>query len=308
MQKKGKNGFYYFWTGAILICLVLVLFSLIFVSCTDGGAEVSPTPETESSDAPETAPPLPSDTPEGSAPPVESGEPSASPSEGIPGISQDPEASQSPTPSANVTAGSARLGETEDMGQEYVDKFIFLGDSTTYGLSYYEIVDKTQVWTPSNGTLTLDQWNYVTLYYPETGEDLPLTELLTLKQPEYLCITLGVNGISYMDEDYFKDTYTALVQKVQELSPGTKIICNSIYPVTAGYEAQNNGINNVKIEAANLWIESVAEATGTYYLDSASVLKNDSQVLPDEYTNGDGLHLNPTSFGLVINYLRTHGC
>ena len=29
--------------------------------------------------------------------------------------------------------------------------------------------------------------------------------------------------------------------------------------------------------------------------------------MPEEYTNGDGLHLNPNSFGIVINYIRTHG-
>lgn len=317
MQKKRKSGFYYFWTGAILVCLLLVLFSLIFVSCSDGGAEGTPTPDTSQSPAPDgstppspaspdvSTPPEATDIPGIATDPGTSPDPSASPD---PGTSPDPAASPSPDVTSKPEQGSTRLAETEDMGQEYIDKFVFLGDSTTYGLAYYKIVDETQVWTPSNGTLTLDQWNYVNIKYPETGEELPLTELLTLKQPEYLCITLGVNGISFMEEDYFKQTYTALVQKVQEVSPDTTVILNSIYPVTDGYEAKGNGINNLKIESANLWVETVAQDTGVHYLDSASVLKNDSQVLPDDYTNGDGLHLNETSFGLVINYIRTHGC
>jgi hypothetical protein len=64
------------------------------------------------------------------------------------------------------------------------------------------------------------------------------------------------------------------------------------------YEAKDNGINNLKIEAANLWVHDVAKSCGVHYLDSASALINENRVLPDSYTNGDGLHLNGESFGL----------
>jgi len=211
-------------------------------------------------------------------------------------------------PAVRPNAGATRLQATEDMGQSYVDRFYFLGDSTTYGLAYYGVVSKNQVWTPASGTLTLDRWSYTALVHPDTGSSLMLPELLALEKPEYLLITLGVNGVSFMEEAYFKQTYTGLVQKIQELSPDTTIILNSIYPVTVGYESKNNGINNSKISTANLWVESVAAATGVHYLDSASVLKNASGALPDAYTNGDGLHLTPEAFGLVLQYLRTHGC
>lgn len=306
MNRKQNNKLQIFWTAAILISLLLVLFSLIFVSCSDAReqpedpddenlenvdtpnvGEDDPTP-----DAPEQSPALP---PEGGDQPQQPDEPANTPSLPV---------DTTPPPEQGLT----RLAETEDMGQEYLDKFVFLGDSTTYGLGYYNVVNKTQVWTPASGTLTLDQWNYVAIVNPETGEEMMFTDLLSLKKPQYLMITLGVNGISYMDESYFKQSYSSLVKKVQELSPDTKIILNSIYPVTLGYEAKKNGINNLKISAANLWVEAVAAETGVHYLDSASVLKNAEQVLPDEHTNGDGLHLNGEAFKLVTNYIRTHGC
>jgi len=302
---------HYFWMTAILISLLLVLFSLIFVSCSEQRApeedpaqneDVQNEDDEPENELPEAQPP--EQQPEGGDEPQNPDTPENPDTPDTPEQPGEQDPGTTPPPEQNST----RLTLTEDMGQEYLDKFFFLGDSTTYGLGYYNIVSKSQVWTPKSGTLTLDQWNYVAILNPDTGEEMMYTDLIALKQPEYLMITLGVNGISYMEEDYFKESYTSLVKKTQELSPNTKIILNSIYPVTKGYEAKKNGINNLKISSANLWVEAVASATGVHYLDSASVLKNAEQVLPDEYTNGDGLHLNETSFGLVVEYIRKHGC
>ena len=296
-----------FWTGAICVSLLLVLFSLFFVSCV-GKSEAAPEPspkKTEESPAPD------------AQPPEDGGETGEAQQPGGEAQTQPQPETQSPAPSAPAQRppqDATTLSETDDMGREYLDKFVFLGDSTTYGLGYYyshgysNLVPPEQIWTPANGTLTLDQWNYVNIVYPQTGEEMKLVDLLELAKPEYICITLGVNGVSFMKEDYFKESYTALVKKIQEVSPATTIVLNSIYPVTVGYEAKDNGINNLKIEAANLWVHDVAKSCGVHYLDSASALINENRVLPDSYTNGDGLHLNGESFGLVIDYLRTHGC
>ena len=298
------------------LSLLLVLLSLLLVSCGGGNTPapnaVQPLAEAETPPAqgqssaeekPQTAllQPEPSAMPEPSAEP----EPSAM-----------PEPSTAPEPSAFFVPpqDATTLAETADMGRAYLDKFVFLGDSTTYGLGFYysrgysDLVPPEQVWTPANGTLTLDQWSYVNIVYPQTGEEMKLADLLALTKPEYICITLGVNGVSFMNEDYFKQSYTSLVEKVQEVSPDTTVILNSIYPVTVGYEAKRNGINNDTIRAANFWVHDIAESCGVHYLDSASVLRNENGALPDSYTNGDGLHLTGESFRLVIGYLRTHGC
>lgn len=202
------------------------------------------------------------------------------------------------------------LGETEDAGSEYIDKLVFIGDSTTYGLKAYGMLsggkDTLQVWTPSSGTLALFNQSWATIVYPETGEEIPITEAVERRQPEYLVLTIGVNGVSMMDEEQFKADYTDLVQRIQKVSPDTKIICNSIYPVQASYEAKDNGINNTVIERANGWIKQIAEETGTRYLDSASVLKGEDGCLNPDYGNGDGIHLGPAGFERVLNYIRTH--
>ncbi len=123
-------------------------------------------------------------------------------------------------------------------------------------------------------------------------------------KPEYLVITLGVNGISFMDEEWFIRDYTALVKLIQEASPDTKIILNSIYPVADSYKYQKD-INNQKINAANGWIERIAADTGVRFLYSYECLAENGK-LPESEQNGDGLHLTGEAFTKVMQYIRTH--
>ena len=202
-----------------------------------------------------------------------------------------------------------RLELTEDAGREYLDKIVFLGDSTTYGIGYYwrhgykELCPPSQVWTPTSGTLTLSYYNTSKIVYPATGEELLIADAVKKGKPEIMIITLGVNGIAFMDEEWFKRDYTALVQSIQEASPDTKIILNSIYPVADTWPG--GGINNDSIRRANGWIEKIAEDTGVRFLYSyESVVVNGK--LPESAHNGDGLHLTGETFGKVMTYIRTH--
>ena len=209
-------------------------------------------------------------------------------------------------PSSAVEPTSVELGETADAGDDYISKMVFIGDSTTYGLKAYEVLDGSQVWTPSSGTLALFNQSIATIVYPPTGEEIPITDAVGRAKPEYVVLTIGVNGVSMMDEQQFKEQYTALIERMKSVSPDTKIICNSIYPVEAMYEAKDNGINNAVIDRANGWILQIAEATGTHFTNSASVLKGADGKLVSDYGNGDGIHLSAVGFERVIDYLKTH--
>ena len=204
----------------------------------------------------------------------------------------------------------ARLGETPDAGREYLDKLIFLGDSTTYGIGYYyrhgykDLVPPAQVWTPTSGTMTLSYYATTKIYYPPTGEELLIADAAARARPEILVITLGVNGISFMDEEWFVRDYRNLVTSILEVSPDTRIILNSIYPVADSYQYQGS-INNEKIGAANGWIEALAEELGVRFLYSFEALAEEGK-LPESGQNGDGLHLTGESFGKVMEYIRTH--
>jgi len=286
-----KNLFYALWPAAILLCAVAAFFALFFAACTGGEKKELPPAFTVETASPET----PDATAEGETP-------------------DDPAVSEPTEPVGEQPAPAevpVRLAETADAGREYLDKIIFLGDSTTYGIGVYyaagytELCPASQVWTPASGTLTLSYYNIATVVYPETGEEIPIADAVERAKPEYMLLTLGVNGISFMDEEWFIRDYTALVEMIQEASPETKIILNSIYPVAASYPYQAD-INNEKIVAANGWIERIAEATGCRYLNSFECLVGADGNLPETAQNGDGLHLNGEAFTTVMQYIRTH--
>jgi len=165
--------------------------------------------------------------------------------------------------------------------------------------------ETTQVWTPVNGTLTLSQVSIATILYPETSEEITIAEAVERKQPSILLITLGVNGVSFMDETYFKSEYKKMLEIIQSKSPNTYIILQSIFPVARSYPNQNQ-INNEKISAANEWIATIANDMKLPYLDTYSVLVGEDGFLPEEYQNGDGIHFNETGFNIELNYIRTH--
>lgn len=304
----------------------LLAFGLL---CSCGKEGESPSPPQSSTSSGQTGTSAPTAPPEHSVPPETSvpTDPSVPTGPTVPtdpsvsaGATSSPALTEPPAGSSDFPAPSAsggdrtdspaQLEETEDMGQEYIDKITFLGDSTTYGLRYYKMLagerDTTQVWTPKSGTLSLFQQSFALIVYPETGEEITILEAVERKKPEMMVITLGVNGVSMMDEEYFKSEYTALVEGIQRTSPDTRIILQSIFPVASSYEYLKS-INNEKITRANGWVMDVAEETGVRYLDTQTVLKGEDGWLPQSYQNGDGLHLNETSFALVLEYIRTHG-
>jgi len=222
-----------------------------------------------------------------------------------------------PKQSAAQPASAARLGPTADAGREYLDKIVFLGDSTTYGfIPYYNagytaLPKPEQVWTPKVGYLTLPYYKSAKVYLRATGEELSIADAAAKVRPEIMIITLGVDGIAFVGKnnygkDDFISVYKQLIGEIQTASPDTKIILNSIYPVADSYQNQGD-INNTKINDANGWIESIAVELGLPFLYSWETLAVNGR-LPESAHNGDGLHLTGESLAKIAEYVRTHAC
>ncbi len=190
----------------------------------------------------------------------------------------------------------------------YRDKLVFFGDSTTHGMKAYKVFgsrDTTQVWTPTSGTLALFRAVTDLIYNPNTGEEQLLCDLAAAVKPEYLIVTLGVNGVSFMDEEYFKTEYQNVIDTILKASPDTKLILQSIYPVARSYEKQQS-INNQKICDANAWIVELADANQLPYLNTYAALVGEDGYLPEDCQNGDGMHLNEAGFSKIMDYVINH--
>ncbi len=220
-----------------------------------------------------------------------------------------------------VEKESPVLAQSEDMGETYISRIVFLGESTTYGLWRYGVlpdgVASKQVWTGATvqngnvccaGTLSLSpSLTSAKLFYPETGEALTISEALSRKKPEILIVTLGLNnGASYYTEDTFKQCYRALLNSVISSSKDTTILLQSIFPVSATCKIK--AYTPERLAMCNSWIYDLACEYGVRYLDTTSALCDEKGFMKPEYDNGgDGIHLNREGLKAVLLYIRTHG-
>ncbi len=233
---------------------------------------------------------------------------------------QEPSLPASGAPHTGKTQeASVTLRKTEDFGQEYIDSFIFLGESTTYHMKSRGVLKdgtKTkQVWAPESGTLSLDTTTpSAKLFYPDTGEYLTLREAVSRKQPEYIVLTFGLNGAVQnvkKGEEYYKSCYRLLLDDIRNGSPNTKIILQSGFPVASNMDMRYYSISlkelNEYIDIINAWVLELAEEYNLRYLNTSEILKDSDGCLKFEYQCGDGYHLTREAYVEILNYIRTHG-
>lgn len=262
---------YSIWSAAIMICLVLVVFSVIFASAVGGSKPSAPAETPVNTDA----------------------------------------AAATPTPAANpITASTsaAALAETDDAGTAYVDQIFFLGDSSTGVLKSAQLLTGTdaskQVWVPEAGTLPLATLDTIKYKSPVTGNNVPASEIVEVNKPAYLVICPGSDNLSMTTEEQVQTAYSKLLAAIREKSPDTKIICCSVTPVAANYAYED--ITNELVQKVNGWIAAAAETAGVKYLDMAAGFVGDDGYLPETYQNGDGVHLSEAGMNAWLDYLRTH--
>lgn len=214
---------------------------------------------------------------------------------------------------------SALLAETEDRGQDYLDRFIFFGESTTYHLKSRGVLsggtETRQVWAPDGGTVNLDATTpTLRLRFPDTGEYLTVAEAAARKRPDYLVLTFGLNGAPAnvrRGADYYKSCYRGLIDAIRAASPETKIILQSAFPVASNMDMSRYTVTldelNDQIRTLNGWTLELAEELGLRYLNTAELLTNSAGRLYDRYQAGDGHHLTREAYLEILHYIRTHG-
>lgn len=206
------------------------------------------------------------------------------------------------TPEENPAPIDVVLPLTEDAGREYIDKIYFVGESTTAHF-FKGGVDRSHILVPSSATLTLGS---DILQILVGDNQLTIPEAVKDANAEILIITIGVNNASRFSEKEYKTFYSKLINAIIEKSPSTKIIIQSSFPVTKAYSDQGKAITNADIDRNNQWAMELAEQYSLRYLDTQSILKNSDGAMIEEYSNGDGVHMNEIAYTAIIQYIRTH--
>ncbi len=222
------------------------------------------------------------------------------------------------TASADMTAPSdVPTGTAQsNVEEEYIDSFIFIGESTTYHLKSRGVLrdgrDTTQVWAPKGGTATLDASAVgMNIVYPETGEEMTIGEAARLKKPRRVLFTFGLNGATEKikrGEEYFKACYLSLINSVRDNSPQTELIIQSCFPIAESMDVSAYSVDaatlNGYIDRINGWAEELARDEGLGYVNTAEAMKNKKGFLREELHVGDGYHLTADAYRLMLEYIQ----
>ncbi len=214
---------------------------------------------------------------------------------------------------------AAALQEGTDLGQAYIDSFIFFGESTTYHLKSRGVLtggtETKQIWGPPSGTVNLDTTvGSLKIVYPPTGEQLTIGEAVRREQPKRMLLCFGLNGAVgnvRRGKDYFQSCYRIVIDAIKRNSPSTEILLQSAFPVAENMDMSHFSVDldtlNAHIRTINGWTEELAEEYGIGYLNTAEILTDENGRLRTEYQNGDGHHLTAEAYRKILYYIRTHG-
>lgn len=164
---------------------------------------------------------------------------------------------------------------------------VFLGDSLTDYVPFSELVQGVRA---VNRGIAGDN---------TLGALRRIDGIISLK-PAKLFILLGTNDIVYnMTADTTAANLTAIIRRVQEASPSTKIFLETIMPTNPNFETHRP---NDVINALNVRVRAVAQETGVELADTHSHMA-EGGVLPQKWTV-DGLHLNGAGVVRWVEFLK----
>lgn len=204
------------------------------------------------------------------------------------------------------------------MSQTYEDALggvFFFGESTTAHLARKGGVLDTdthrgQVWRDESGTRCLDMriLSSPVFYYGENKiEKISFAEAVERAQPRMMVLSFGLNGISRWsrDGDAFLRAYRALIDGIRALSPHTRILLQSVYPVgeNSCFSLPVAELNDEICHLNTLISQLAKEYENTSYVHTASLLSDADGTLLRAYDSGDGIHLTNEAYQVVLTHL-----
>lgn len=227
------------------------------------------------------------------------------------------------TPAPTVTpapAGShaiaGAVAQSGAVSASYFDDAVFVGDSISLKLSYYEAaVDKlggAQFLT--SGSLgsgnALWEVSSQSVHPTYQGQKMKLEDSIPLIGAKKLYIMLGMNDIGLYGVDGAVANMKTLLGKIQAAVPGITVYVQSMTPTTnTSNITSSGGINQTNIRRYNEALASACQANGWYFVNVAEVMYDSNGYLIRSYcsdADGMGIHFTEAGCEAWIQYLYTH--
>ena len=188
-----------------------------------------------------------------------------------------------------------------------VDRMTFFGDSTTAHLALRGGIPRERVWSGVGSTVLFETVNRTKCVHLQKERlNLTLAEAAALKKPEILVITIGVSGgAGTLPRENFTEIYRELLLSVRKASPKTKILVQSVLPLSDRSVNHYKRLTKEAVLQANLWISELCKEMQIPYADSYSKLIDpDTGYLKPEYQNDEYMHLTSAAYAVILENLR----
>ena len=169
--------------------------------------------------------------------------------------------------------------------KEYFSKDLFMGDSITEAISYYEVLDDPSV-IAKKGETTLKAQESI--------------DAVVSKNPERIFMMYGMNDLLYFSNssDFIKE-YSKLIAEIQKKLPEAKIYVQSILPVEEKAVSKNKMFSRNRVNDFNKAIDKMTNDLGVNYIDLTSIIES-----KDSFYESDGIHPKPNFYNIWLDYLK----
>lgn len=194
------------------------------------------------------------------------------------------EQQQSTTVAQGQAMNSSKLTETRY--QTIYKNSVFMGDSITEGLSFYDVLKQENVLAGAGKTAEF------------ALEDI---DELTKRSPKQVYIQLGSDDILWPVDNpiaYSIQNYAKLIARIKEKLPQTQITLLTVTPVSAKAVKQEPRYNN--ISDYNQALKELAEQENIGFVDLSPLFTSGSDALYDS----DGIHFTPEYYTKLLDLLK----
>lgn len=194
----------------------------------------------------------------------------------------------------NILNANNDSSENENINYaKYYENTIFMDDSITEALSEFGILDSYNVIANKGDTVIKASQNI---------------DKLQGINPKNLVLLYGMNDVIAFDSNSseessnaFKEKYIELINSIKAVLPKTNIYLISPLPVMNNAVNTNYRLTNENLNEFRLKVTEVATATGSTYIDLASIITD-----KDSLHEQDGIHYKYDLYRIWLDLLKNY--
>ncbi|MBR5133972.1 MAG: hypothetical protein IKV35_00060, partial [Clostridia bacterium] len=202
--------------------------------------------------------------------------------------------------------------KTQPVDITYFEDVVFVGDSVSLKLTNYhystDCLGDALFLTSGSLGVANSMWdlNNPDAVHPTLrGEKVTVVDGIAKSGCSKVYLMLGINDVGLYGVDGTFENFKTLTAKILEKSPNVTLYIQSVTPLHEDYY----NVTNARVNEYNALISEYCREKGWYFVDVASVLRDENGKLPRNYCSdpdGMGIHFTDTACQKWVEYLFSH--